>query len=343
MLRRGREFLFFFLAVFFASRAFAFSLPVLCYHQVKPKAKGKFEISTEAFFEQLKTLKSRGYKAINSHKLIDFLSGRTSFPSKPVVVSFDDGYKNVFTNAFPIMQKFDFVGVVCVYPKFIGSGNAMSWENLKELALAGWTIECHTFSHRNMGDLPSSLDKRKAVLQDEISRPKQLIEKAIGKPVLFITWPYGVYTEETERFAKKAGYLGAFTVDGGANYPNIDPFRVKRQVIYGSDNLAKFLIRLEMESLPLEGCVPAPGKVLSSLKEIECTIPGMENEKLENYVLNVKITGGKLKFGASSRPSKVWASPAGALSYGPHFIDVYLRDKRTGVTKQNGWFFTLRP
>jgi len=335
----------FFILVFFGGSAEAadISIPVLCYHQVLPKANGLFEVSTADFKNQLSLIKARGYKAINSAQLLDFLSGKSKPVGKVIVISFDDGYKSVFQYAFPIMKEFDFVGVACIYPQFIEGGGGMSWENLRQLASAGWTIECHSYSHSDLSKTPAGDGKQAEFFFREIGNPKKIIEKAIGSPVRLIVWPYGIYTEDSEKYAKEQGYLGAFTVDGGANYPGLDPFRIKRQVIYRTDNMEKFTIRLEMGALEVKDPTPRPGQVVSTFTGMECCIPSLSGQDFSDFVLNVKITGGSLNSSYDPATQNIKGTPNGKkISAGQHFIDVYLRDKRTGITCQNGWLFTIK-
>ena len=334
----------FFLAAFaFPIQNVCWSAPgivALCYHQVVTNAKGLFELSDAAFREQLGILKARGYESINSKQLMDFLAGRFQPLKKPILLTFDDGYRSVYTTAFPIMKEFGFVGIACVYPQFIGSGAGMSWAQLKEMAAAGWTIESHSLTHANLWKTPSVSGARQEFFEREISRPKRIIEEKLGIPVLFMVWPYGIYTQETEEIARRAGYKGALTVDGGASYAGLDPFRVKRQVVYRTDNREKFLIRLEMGPLDVTEQSPRPGQVVKSSFDVACVLPGLKDYSPANYVLNPKITGGSLDFKFDPESRKLTAKVKGSLKNGQHFIDIYLRDKRTGITCQNGWLFT---
>lgn len=325
-----------------SSAAFASQgIAALCYHQVVAQPKGLFELSTDAFREQLGILKAQGYESINSRQLLDFLAGRFQPLKKPILLTFDDGFRSVYDTAFPIMKEFGFVGIACVYPQFIGSGAGMSWEQLREMAAAGWTIEPHSMTHANLWKVPAAPAARAAAFEREIARPKRIIEEKVGQPVLFFTWPYGIYTEETETYARQAGYAGALTVDGGANYSGLEPFRVKRQVIYRTDTREKFLIRLGMAPVAVTEQDPAPGKVIPALTEVRCTLPELQDYSPERYVLNAKVTGGALAFTFDPATRKLTARVKGSLKAGQHFIDIYLRDKRTGITCQNGWLFTI--
>lgn len=329
-----------FLAVFQFS--LAITIPVLCYHQVIPLPKGKYEISPEAFRAQLLLMKAQGYRPVNSRECLDLLNGHLQPTGNPVVITFDDGYKSVFHYAFPIMKELNMVGVACIYPQFINSGGGMTWDNLKTMAADGWSIESHSYSHPDLFKAPSEPGARKAFFEKEIAQPRKEIQEHLGKPPLFMVWPYGIYTEETEAFAKACGYAGALTVDGGGNYPGIDPFRIKRPVIYQSDNQEKFLIRLEMAGLEVKECSPRPGEVVKEFTRMECVIPSMAGQDISKFVINAKVNGGSLTFQFDPKTLRLTGWLQAKLARGQHFIDVYLRDSRTGVTSQNGWLFTLQ-
>lgn len=321
--------------------ALASGIAALCYHQIVPKASGLFELSVEDFREQLALLKAQGYESITTQQLLDILAGRFQPLKKPVLLTFDDGFRSVYDHAFPIMKEFGFVGVACIYPQFIDSQGGMSWAQLRELAAAGWSIEPHSMTHANLWKAPTAPAARQAFFDREIIRPKQIIEEKLGRPVRVFTWPYGIYTEETEAIARQAGYLGALTVDGGASYPGLDPFRIKRQVVYRTDTREKFLIRLGMGPLEVTDWEPRPGQVLAALATVTCRLPALADYAPGRYVLNAKITGGGLAFGFDPATRRLTATVQGKLKEGQHFIDIYLRDQRTGVTAQHGWLFTI--
>ena len=319
----------------------ALSIPALCYHQVRPSATGQFELTPETFREQLGILKAQGYQSLSSAELLTILASGTVPTKRSIVLSFDDGYASVYDYAFPIMKEMGFTGIACIYPQFIGAGSAMTWDQLRELASEGWSIESHSMSHSNLATGYGTPAYAK-MLEHEIAGSRGLIEKQLGVPVKFMVWPYGIYTEQAEQAARDSGYAGAMTVDGGANYPGLDPFRIKRQVVYRSDTREKFLIRLGMAAVDVTDQHPRPGEVLTTLATVGCRLPALADYSPDTYVLNVKATGGSLEFRFDPATREVQARPKGPLKPGHRFIDVYLRDKRTGITAQHGWLFTIR-
>ncbi|MDN5278209.1 MAG: hypothetical protein PWR01_2174 [Clostridiales bacterium] len=317
-------------------------IPSLCYHQVEPKAGGKFSLSTEKFRAQLEYLKSRNFVTLNSDDLEKIFYHGEKVKENSIVITFDDGFKTVYDYAFPIMKEFGFKGIVCVYPRFIGSRNAMSWQQLAHLISEGWSVESHSMTHSNLASKCDKPDQEKAFLDYEIVESKKLIENKLGNKVRFMVWPYGCYTESALEIAEKAGYIGAMTVDGGASYEELSPYLLKRQVVYATDNLNKFLIRLGMRALKISRQFPAPGQVVDELATFSCRLDELSDYSSEKYVLNAKLTGKKVNFAFDTEGRMLKADISSKLKPGNYFIDVYLRDRKTGITCQNGWLFTVR-
>lgn len=312
-----------------------------CYHQVEPVASGKFSLSIEKFTAQLEYLQQRGYVSLNSDELLAALATDSQPVNRAVLITFDDGYRTVFDHAFPIMQKLGFKGVVCIYPAFIGSRLAMSWEQLRQLIAAGWSVECHSMSHQNLAGKYSDPKLEKKFLHHEIISARDIIEKQLGNKVKFMVWPYGVYTDRTLELVRKAGFAGAMTVDGGATYQGLSPYLVKRQVIYSTDDMNKFLIRFGMRALPISQQYPEPGQVIAQLATFSCRLDELANYSPDNYVMNAKATGKKVNFTFDQATRILTAEVSSDFKPGNYFIDIYLRNKKTGITAQNGWLFTI--
>lgn len=316
-------------------------IPAFCYHQVEPKATGKFSLTSEKFRQQLEYLKSRNYRSLNSDELLQALAPTTPEVSKAVVITFDDGYKTVYDYAYPLMKEMGFKGIVCIYPAFIGSRLAMSWQQLAELIKEGWSIECHSMSHSNLASQYGSPAQEKDFLHKEIVASRDIIERHLGNKVKFMVWPYGVYTDRTIQLAKDAGMVGAMTVDGGANYKGLSPYQVKRQVIYGTDDMNKFLIRFGMAAIAISQHYPAPGQVVNQLATFSCRLDELADYSVEKYVLNAKATGKKVNFSFDQQTRTLNGSITTPFKAGNYFIDIYLRDKKTGITAQHGWLFSI--
>ena len=263
------------------------------------------------------------------------------FTSKHII-SFDDGYKSVYTHAFPIMKKMGFTGIAGIYPQFIGAGKAMTWTQLKDLIKNGWSIECHSYTHSNLAKLYKRPLPQKSFLNKEIVTSRKMLIDKLGIKANFMIWPYGVYTDTTLKLAKETGYKGAMTVDGGSNVYGVSPFFIKRQVIYSTDSMKKFLMRFEMQGFNIIDQYPQPGQVIKSLTKFRCKLPDLASYSPDAFKLSVKVSRSSCKFKFDPSTKMIHGQIAGIKKSGSYFIDVYLRNKKSGITKQNGWLFTIK-
>ncbi len=316
-------------------------IAAFCYHQVEPVTGNKFSLTVEKFTAQLEYLHQRGYKSLNSEELLAALAPDSPGVDRAMVITFDDGYRTVYDHAFPIMQKFGFRGIVCIYPSFIGSKLAMDWEQLKKLIDEGWSVECHSMTHANLAARYDNPEQEKQFLKQEIIASRDIIERQLGNKVRFMVWPYGVYTDRSLKLARESGFAGAMTVDGGASYRGLSPYLVKRQVIYNTDDMNKFLIRFGMRALPVSQQHPEPGQVISQLATFTCRLDELADYSPDKYVLNAKVTGKKVDFSFDRETRLLTARVSSEFQPGNYFIDIYLRDKATGITAQNGWLFSI--
>jgi peptidoglycan/xylan/chitin deacetylase (PgdA/CDA1 family) len=326
----------------FATSAPRADIPALCYHQVEPSTNNKFSLELSQFKQQLQYLKSRNFQSLNSKELLEILENPDQEKKNRVLITFDDGYKTVYDYAYPAMKELGFKGILCIYPAFIGSGKAMSWEQLKELIAEGWSVECHSQTHANLSSKYMNPESENSFLEKEIVKSKAIIENHLKNEVLFMVWPYGVYTDRCLALTQKAGYKGAMTVDGGGNYPGIDKFFIKRQVVYRNDSMEKFLIRLGMQGIKVTDMYPQPGSVIDSLASFTCVLPGLIDYSPENYKITVRPNTGKSTFDFDPITKTINGQMKSKVKSGNYFMDVYVRDKRTGVTYQNGWLFSIK-
>src|ERR1051325_7538666 len=97
-------------------------VPILCYHNLGPQAKGRLVLGAKAFEEQMRYLKTQGYHVIGLKQFLDFISLKQQLPKKSVVLTFDDGYKAFLQYAYPILKELGFTATLFVYTDYIGLG-----------------------------------------------------------------------------------------------------------------------------------------------------------------------------------------------------------------------------
>lgn len=249
-------------------------IPVLMYHHVNPE--GDFiNVKPRLFEAQIKYLKESGYTPLDSTELLEILSGARITPEKPIVITFDDGWLNNWTFAFPVLEKFGLKAVIFVVTslihddgrrmrsdegpvnglplhrdcqRMIEAGSArevmLSWKEIREMEASGLIdIQSHTHTHKRWDKLYPDKKERMVVLSEELKTSKEIIEHKLSKPCNALCWPWGIYDDEYIEAAKAAGYNLLFTTEKGANTSASEPWRIKRLVI---GNIGTFALRKKL-------------------------------------------------------------------------------------------------
>lgn len=185
---------------------------VLNYHQVQNRA-NSLAIPPADFEAQMNYLSSHGYVTITPDELYSGLNGELELPKKPVLITFDDGYADNYANAFPILKYYGMRATIFVIPAFVGVyKNYLTWDELREMADNGISIESHTMNHFKLEELPDD------DIRSELLNSKQILEEKLGYDVEFLAYPTGTYNLHIAGIAKEVGYKGAFTI----KYGNVD-------------------------------------------------------------------------------------------------------------------------
>jgi len=185
------------------------SLPtkILMYHHIRStKIRDYYSVSPQVFEEQLQWLKNSGYTVVSYSAFYRALTTTSTLPEKSVVITFDDGYRDQYSQALPILQKFGYPAIFFPYTRDIGKRAFMTWDMLRALQAAGMEIGSHSVSHPRM----DRLDERDLMWQTRHS--KEVLQKELGREVEHFCYPYGLYSYDVVRSVVDAGYLSAVTV-----------------------------------------------------------------------------------------------------------------------------------
>ena len=217
---------------------------VLNYHKVVDEHMS-LSVPLADFEQHMKWLKEYGYTSITPEELYEFIVNGSELPEKPVLITFDDGYKDNYTNAYPIMKKYGFTGTIFVVTGFLGVyDNYMTWEQAKELSDNGFSIESHTYSHKSMTETSDE------EISKELTKSRDIIKNKLGIDADFMAYPTGTYNLHIAELVQKAGYKGAFTIkyDNVSRESNV--YALERVPIFHTENTNKdFLERIQY--LPL--------------------------------------------------------------------------------------------
>jgi len=222
-------------------------VPILMYHYVEelpPDAdalRRDLTVTPENFEAQLRTLAERGYQTITLTDLYLYLTQGRPLPEKPVILTFDDGYRDAYTVVFPLLRKYGFVGTffVLATPAHYESPNYLTWAMMKEMADAGMEIQGHGRDHVDLRG------RSYEFLVYQILGIKEAVEYHTGQPVRFFCYPSGRYDDAVVAVLRSAGYWGAVTTQYGRVHTREGLFALRRIRIRGSDSLKTFIAKVE--------------------------------------------------------------------------------------------------
>ena len=218
-------------------------IPILMYHEIGTPAGPWKElyVEPENFAQQLDWLKENGYTTVGITDVYEHWYNQKPLPEKPIVLSFDDGYRNMYEIVLPLLLARDMQATFFLYPAKFNTPTGLTTEMVAELADKGMEIGSHTYSHQD-------LTKISAVsLEKELLDSKKILEEITKKPIDFLCYPSGRFNEQVIAESKKAGYLGAVTTQMGMASHTQDPFLWKRVRINYSTTLSGFAKRISGE------------------------------------------------------------------------------------------------
>lgn len=212
---------------------------VMNYHAVNDISHSSLVVTTSDFRDDMKYLANNGYTSITMDELYNYLVHNESLPDKPVLITFDDGYTDNYTNAFPILKEYHMQATLFMIGDAIGTDRFLSAEQLKEMDANGFHIEAHTYSHKRLTNLDDM------TLQADLAKSRTILESLLQRPIRYLAYPQGFNNELVQQRTKDAGYLMAFTVAPGTVKPGDNLFALNRLSIFeGLDHW--WILRLRM-------------------------------------------------------------------------------------------------
>lgn len=216
-------------------------IPMIGLHAIEDHIDIPIELATYAFDELCSTLKDFGYETITYKDLLAHVDFGRALPEKPVIITSDDGFQDLYTNAFPILKKYDYVMTINVVTNYTGETEEdrkenlfdynrgvpmrpmLIWPEIKEMYDYGCEILSHSANHIRLGLCP---------IQNftyQLTQSKKDIEEHLGEEVLFFAWPYDNHSYARLPFVKELGYRGAIRYGGGTeDLRTMDLMDIKR-------------------------------------------------------------------------------------------------------------------
>jgi peptidoglycan/xylan/chitin deacetylase (PgdA/CDA1 family) len=233
------------------------AVPILLYHYVrtnpKPADRAGFRLSVSptAFAAQLALLHAGGAHTISLSRLLSALEGRDILPAHPVVLTFDDGYRDFATTALPLLDAEGMTATAFVVGDFINSPGYMSEGQIRRARELGITIGAHTMDHLDLTRVPP------LIARDQIERSRRVLEQLLGAPVDDFAYPFGRHNPAVDRLVAEAGFHDAVTTTGGDLQYLSERFDLRRVSVTGGDTLASFAAKVGLPFRPVRLYGPA--------------------------------------------------------------------------------------
>lgn len=210
-------------------------VPILMYHYISvPPANADsirrgLSVGPDVFRAHLITLREQGFTSITLTELAYAIQMGNPLPPKPIIITFDDGYRDSYTNAYPILKEEGFVGTFFVFTDPVDERNNdyLTWEMVKEMQEGGMEIGSHTLSHL---DLPG---RSAARIQSELQESRRILEEKLGIEVRTFAYPYGDFDTGVAHLVKEAGYWIAVTTRGGTIHTQNNIMTLERVRVTG--------------------------------------------------------------------------------------------------------------
>jgi len=219
-------------------------VPILEYHYVRvnpdPRDRLGFNLSVTPadFAEQMDWLRASGYHAIDLADLRAYFTERTPLPARPVVLTFDDGYDDFYTAAFPVLQTHGFKAVSYVVPGFLDHPRYMTTEQVRAVDEGGVEVAAHTMHHV---DLTKASPAQLAL---EVQGSRSALEQIVGHPVLDFCYPSGKFDAAVVAEVQRAGFQSATTEQPGTGIGWSPRLTWPRVRVMGGERLEQFVASL---------------------------------------------------------------------------------------------------
>ena len=174
-----------------------------------------------------------GYQTISVELLARAINQGAELPSKPIILTFDDGSDTVYAAAQPIMQRYGFTGVAYIVYYTIGLTHYMNVDQIRALHAAGWEIGSHSLSHKDLTIPPYRQE-------DEVVQSRRMLETRLGMPILSFAYPFGAYDEDSVNYVHFADYIAAMGLGKGSMQGRKNLFYLYRQPVEGTVDLMGF-------------------------------------------------------------------------------------------------------
>lgn len=244
---------------------------ILMYHNVSNDTSPLTSVRPEVFKQHISYLSDNNFSVWPLSKVLNYLESARSLPPKTVVISFDDAYTSVYTEALPILKAKGWPFVVFVTTRYISDANQnfMSWHQLRELQQFGAEIGNHSHTHAHLirkhkGETQKQWKHR---ITDEIIQAKSILEQKVETPISVFAYPYGEYSNSLKDILRELGYTGLGQHSGVLSRTSDFQAIARFPMATGYDEINDFSMKIIARDLPVTILSPTDG-VLSNRHKI---------------------------------------------------------------------------
>ena len=224
-------------------------VPILMYHLINvsppgtPAMERRLTVHPDDFARQMRWLKQHGYRTITQLELFEALFRGRRLGPKPILITFDDGYRDLYVNASPVLARLGMRATAYIVTSRLKNGYPLflSWRLVRQLPSRGIEIASHTASHVDL----TSLSDREAFR--ELVESRLAIERRLRHPVQWLAYPFGDYDARIERLVRRAGYVLAVTTEGGSVQSARRPLALRRLQVLDSTGVGGLAAMLEAQ------------------------------------------------------------------------------------------------
>src|SRR6266852_5881022 len=218
------------------------SVPILMYHYIRPAPSTytdymgyRLTVTPDDFEAQMDWLARNEYHPVDFNDLRAYFGGVRPLPSKPVVITLDDGYADLYATAFPILHSHKFKAVAYIVTSFVGQSRYVTAAQVLEMDHNGIEIASHTVDHANLSK--ASLYWATA----QLAASKTWLENLTGHSVVDFAYPSGKYSGTAIVALQATGYDTAVTELPGTVHSRADRYLWTRERVYGGETLGDFV------------------------------------------------------------------------------------------------------
>jgi peptidoglycan/xylan/chitin deacetylase (PgdA/CDA1 family) len=218
------------------------TMPILTYHYVRqpPSMNSdwmgyRLSVSPSDFSAQMDWLSANRFHPVDFSDVRAYFAGQRPLPARPVVITLDDGYADLYTNAYPILRAHGFKAVAYIVSSFVGQPRYATADQIVEMDRHGIQIASHTVDHANIAGNSSLYSALR-----QVTESKRSLESLLSHPVLDFAYPSGKFNSQAIAALRQAGYDTAVTEMFSVEHSASDRYVWTRVRVGGGEQLSEF-------------------------------------------------------------------------------------------------------